>query len=205
MSVNRSLSAKFPRTAQRAPRVKAVAGETEIARAARQLVRDVMQRVDRGAERFEIWWKAQLPRTRLGLAIVAVIVGATLVNLVEMRLVQSNATQPAVAQVAFTNEAAPADAGRAWAVAKMWQGSGSQDTETFTVGDHWRVDWLFTQTQPLGQMQVYIYGADGKLLNVAANVQRSDTGTSFWAGPGTYRLKVNSSGGDWKLDVQDLH
>jgi hypothetical protein len=87
----------------------------------------------------------------------------------------------------------------------MWQGSGVHDTETFTVIDHWRVDWLFNQTQPLGQLQVYIYSADGRLLNIAANAQRSGADTTFWLGPGTYLLKVNASGGDWKLDVQDLH
>ncbi len=122
-----------------------------------------------------------------------------------MRIVQSNAVAPAVAQAALKNETAPADAGKVWSVAKMWQGTGNHDTQTFTVSDHWRVDWVFNQTQPVGQLQVYIYSADGKLLNVATNVQHSDADTTFWAGPGTYQLKVNSSGGDWKLDVQDLH
>ena len=41
------------------------------------------------------------------------------------------------------------------------------------------------------------------LLNLATNTQRSGADTSFWAGPGTYFLKVNATG-DWKLDVQDL-
>jgi Tol biopolymer transport system component len=54
-------------------------------------------------------------------------------------------------------------------------------------------------------MQVFIYSADGKLLNVATSVARSDSNTTFWSGAGTYILKVKSDGGDWKLDVQDLH
>ena len=87
----------------------------------------------------------------------------------------------------------------------MWTGGSVFETQVFTVSDHWRVDWVFNQTQSLGQMQVYIYSADGKLMNIATNVARSDANTSFWAGAGTYVLKVQSSGGDWKLDVQDLH
>jgi len=203
VTVNRSSLSS--RTAHRAPRVSAVAGETEIARAARQLAVDLMGRLDRGANRLEIWWKAQVPRTRVGLAVVAVILGASLLNVVEMRIVQSSASAPAVAQAALKSETAPADAGKVWSVAKMWQGAGNHDTQTFTVSDHWRVDWVFNQTQTVGQLQVYIYSADGKLLNVATNVLHSDADTTFWAGPGTYQLKVNSSGGDWKLDVQDLH
>lgn len=208
MSVNRSLTSKLPRSVHGAPRVRAVAGETEIARAARQFALDAMRRLDRGAERLEIWWKAQTPRMRVGLAIVAVIIGASLLNAVEMRIVQANASQPSASQTAaraLTNEAAPSDAGKAWVVTKMWQGSGGRDTETFTVTDHWRVDWLFNQIQPQGQLQVYIYGSDGKLLNIAANAHGTGSDTTFWVGPGTYLLKVNASGGDWKLDVQDLH
>jgi hypothetical protein len=198
VTVNRS-------TAHRASRAPVIAGETEIARAARLLALDVMQRIDRGAERLEIWWKAQLPRTRVGLAIVSIILGASLLNFVEMRIAQSPATAPAVTQTAVMNEVAPADAGKTWAVVKMWQGTGIHDTETFTVADHWRVDWVFNQTQAVGQMQVFIYSADGRLLNIATNIQRADANTTFWLGPGTYQLKVISSGGDWKLDVQDLH
>jgi hypothetical protein len=205
MSVNRSLTTKLPRAARGAPRAPgAVVDASDIARAARLFAIDVTRRVDHGSQRLEIWWKAQMPRTRVGVAIVALILGASLLNVVEMKIVQATA-RPAVAPVVLTNEATPADAGKVWAVAKMWQGSGLYDTEAFTVSDHWRVDWVFNQTQTLGQLQVYIYSADGKLLNIATNVQRSDSNTTFWAGPGTYLLKVNASGGDWKLDVQDLH
>ena len=205
MSVNRSLTTKLPRTAHRAPRAPgAVVDASDIARAARLFAIDATRRLDIGAQRVETWWKAQIPRTRVGVAIAALILGASLLNVVEMKIVQTTA-RPAVAQVVLTNEATPADAGKVWAVAKMWQGSGLYDTEAFTVSDHWRVDWVFNQTEALGQLQVYIYSADGKLLNIATNVQRSDSNTTFWAGPGTYLLKVNASGGDWKLDVQDLH
>ena len=55
-------------------------------------------------------------------------------------------------------------------------------------------------------LQVYVFSADGRtLLNLAANTQHTGADTSFWMGPGTYFLKINTTGGDWKLDVQDLH
>ncbi len=101
-------------------------------------------------------------------------------------------------------EAAPADAGQSWSVRGVWQGTGSTETEAFVVGEHWRVDSLFDPTSTAGSLQVFIYHADGRLLmTIAANTQKAGAGTSFWAGPGTYFLKINS-GGDWKVDVQDL-
>jgi len=207
MTANRSLTSKLPRSAHGAPRAPRVAGETELALAARLFALDVLSRIDRGADRLEIWWKAQIPRTRVGLVVIALILGASFLNVVEMRIAQpqSSVTSSAVAQSAVMNEVAPADAGKTWSVVKMWQGNGIRDTETFTVRDHWRVDWVFDQTQPVGQMQVFIYSSDGRLLNIATNIQRADANTTFWLGPGSYTLKVISSGGDWKLDVQDLH
>ena len=196
------------RNARTLRRPREVPGETDIARAARLFAIDAMKRVDAWAKRVETWWNAQLPRTRVGLALIAVIIAASFLNIVEMQLARGSATQPA-AQVAaapsLNSESAPVDAGRMWSVVKMWQGAGSHDTETFTVGDHWRLDWLFNQSQSAGQLQVYIYSADGKLLNVGANTARSGSDTTFWMGPGTYLLKVYAVGGDWKVDVQDLH
>ena len=107
---------------------------------------------------------------------------------------------------ALTQEASAPDAGKIWAATKAWQGSGGKETETFTVSGHWRVDWIFSPASSSGVFQVYIYSADGRqLMNLAANSQKGGSDTSFWAGPGTYFLKINSSGGDWKVGVQDLH
>lgn len=197
------------RNARTLHRPREVPGETEIARAARLVAIDALKRVDVWATRFESWWNAQLPRTRVGLALIAVIIAASFLNIVEVQIARGGAAQPAAAHAAvvpnLNSEAAPTDVGRMWAVVKMWQGTGSHDTETFTVSDHWRVDWLFNQSQSAGQLQVYIYSADGKLLNVGANTARSGSDTTFWMGPGTYLLKVYAVGGDWKVDVQDLH
>lgn len=196
------------RNARTLHRPREVAGETEIARAARLLALDVIKRIDRWSQEFETWFQAQVPRTRVGLSLAGVLVAALFINVIGASFMHPAATQP-VAQVAvvpnLTNESAPSDAGKMWSVVKMWQGTGSHDTETFTVVDHWRVDWLFNQAQAAGQLQVYIYSADGKLLNVAANTPRTGSDTTFWMGPGTYLLKVYATGGDWKVDVQDLH
>ncbi|HYK98149.1 MAG TPA: hypothetical protein VEU77_07120, partial [Candidatus Acidoferrales bacterium] len=157
------------RNARTLRRPREVPGETDVARAARLFAIDAMKRIDVWAKRAETWWNAQLPRTRVGLALIAVIIAASFLNIVEMQLARGSAAQPA-AQVAavpsLNSESAPVDAGKMWSVVKMWQGAGSHDTETFTVSDHWRVDWLFNQSQSAGQLQVYIYSADGKLLNV---------------------------------------
>ena len=196
------------RSARTLHRSNDVPGETEIARTARLLALAAMRHIDRWSQQLETWWKAQLPRTRVGLAIVAVIIAASFLNIIEMQIARGNPTQTA-AQVVVTpslvSESAPPDAGRVWSLVKMWQGSGGHDTETFTVADHWRVDWLFNQSQAAGQLQVYVYSADGKLLNIAGNTPRTSSDTSFWMGPGTYQLRVYATGGDWKVDVQDLH
>jgi hypothetical protein len=196
------------RNARTLRRPREVPGETDIARTARLFAIDAMKRIDVWAKQVETWWNAQLPRTRVGLALIAVILAASFLNVVEMQLARGSASKPA-AQVAavpsLNSESAPVDAGKMWSVVKMWQGAGSHDTETFTVSDHWRVDWLFNQSQSAGQLQVYIYSADGKLLNVGANTARTGSDTTFWMGPGTYMLKVYAVGGDWKVDVQDLH
>ena len=160
------------------------------------------------------WWNAQSTRTKLALAVAALFAAASLLNMTAAGLgramtVRGPASQAATsaqsgAAPTVTLEAGPTDPAKVWAVTKVWQGSGGRETEQFTVGAHWRVDWLFSPTKPGDTMQVFIYSADGRLLlNLATNTQRSGADTSFWAGPGTYFLKVNATG-DWKLDVQDL-
>jgi hypothetical protein len=117
----------------------------------------------------------------------------------------ASSASAAASSAALTQESGPADAGKVWKVAGVWQGSGSKDTEEFVVGEHWRVDWMFSPAQTGGLFQVFIYRADGRvLMNLAALNQKGGTDTSFWLGPGKYFLRVNSNGGDWKLDVQDL-
>ena len=161
------------------------------------------------------WWSAQGRTTKLAVAVAAVFTVASMLNLVSAgfgRITTNQAALPAVssppltvAPTALTLESPPVDPAKNWVSTKMWQGSGNGETEAFTVAEHWRVDWIFNPVQPAGILQVFIYHSNGRLLmNLAANAQKSGSDTSFWAGAGTYFLKVSSSGGDWKIGVQDL-
>jgi hypothetical protein len=158
------------------------------------------------------WWNTQGPRTQLAViaATVFALVGmlnlaAGLGSMTSTRTGPGTSTAASTSPAVLTQESAAPDAGKTWAVAGLWQGSGSRDTEVFVVGEHWRVDWVYSPAPTGGLFQVFIYRADGRvLMNLAANNQKGGTDTSFWAGPGRYFLRINSSGGDWKLDVQDL-
>jgi hypothetical protein len=155
------------------------------------------------------WWLAQTARMQVGLVAMAVVVLVVTVNLVASlggtQAVRSDSTPVVKASAtALTQEPSAPDAGRTWAVKGLWQGSGSGDTEDFVVGDHWRVDWMFSPAPAGGNLQVFIYRADGRLLVALAASSKGGSDTSFWAGPGKYFLRINSAGGDWKIDVQDL-
>lgn len=158
--------------------------------------------------RVQAWWRAQARQTRTGLVVAAVFAIAGTFSLcasLSRPAGQADAAKATTAAV-LTQEATAPDAGKAWAVTKTWQGTGIKETETFTVTGHWRVDWIFSPASSTGVFQVFIYSADGRqLMNLAANSQKGGSDTTFWAGPGTYFLKINSSGGDWKVGVQDLH
>jgi hypothetical protein len=148
------------------------------------------------------WWHRQPAHTRTGLAIAVLFALAGTLSLC------ASLTRPAGASaIVLKPEASAPDAGKAWAAIKAWQGNGNKETETFTVTGHWRIDWIYSPaTSSGGVFQVFIYSADGRqLLNLAANSLKGGSDTSFWAGPGTYYLKVSSAGGDWKVGVQDLH
>ncbi len=177
---------------------------------------------------FVPWWSAQTDHLRLALVVVALVAVISLLNLTAAGIGRLGAGQPVqaatVAQAAaaaqpakaastvtvpaarvLASEAAPIVPGKAWVATQLWQGSGGRVTESFTVSGHWRVDWLYNPPQSGGIFQVFIYSADGAvLMDMAANTQKSGPDSTFWAGPGTYFLKINSTGGDWKLDVQDL-
>lgn len=156
------------------------------------------------------WWNEQGPRSQVAVIAAVVFALVGMLNLAagltgSTRVASGPSSAASAGAAALTQESAPPDAGKAWVVKGLWQGSGSRDTEDFVVGDHWRVDWMFSPAATGGTIQVFIYRADGRLLsNLAAN-SKGGTDTSFWAGPGKYFLRINSGGGDWKLDVQDLH
>jgi hypothetical protein len=135
------------------------------------------------------WWQRQAKQTRTGLVVAALFALAGTLSLCASLSRPAQADAPgATRPAALTQEPSAPDAGKTWAAAKAWQGTGAKETETFTVTGHWRVDWIFSPSASAGGVfQIYIYSA-----------------TSFWAGPGTYFLRINSSGGDWKVGIQDL-
>src|SRR6266851_1088476 len=142
------------------------------------------------------WWLKQARQTRTGLVVAALLALAGTFSLCAS--LSRPATLPAsinAAPRAVANNAPP-----------LVREGSAPDTEMVTVTGHWRVDWIFSPTSPAGAFQVFIYAADGlTLMQIAASNKDGGSDTSFWAGPGTYFLRINSSGGDWKVGVQDLH
>jgi hypothetical protein len=139
-------------------------------------------------------------------AVVVLVVTVNLVAGLGGALSTRTGPAPVVTSVAaaLVQEPSAPDAGKVWAVKGLWQGSGTRDTEEFVVGSHWRVDWMFSPMAAGANFQVFIYRADGRLLMNLAASSKGGSDTSFWAGPGKYFLRINATGGDWKVDVQDL-
>lgn len=161
------------------------------------------------------WWGGPGRITKLALVLAGVFAFASVVNFAAASLGRATAnrasaqaiasTMPAASVPPLLGEVAPAAAGKTWSATTALKGSGSRESETFVVGEHWRVDWIFSPAQTGGILQVFIYRADGRqLMNLAANNAKGGADSSFWAGAGTYFLKINSSGGEWELAVQDL-
>ena len=160
------------------------------------------------------WWEGPARATKLALVLAGLFAFASVINFAAAGLGRSTTSQgssPGTANAAAASvpplvaEAVPADVGKTWSATRVWQGAGSRESEAFVVGEHWRVDWIFSPAQTVSILQVFIYRADGRLLmNLAVNNTKGGADSSFWMGAGTYYLKINSSGGDWKLAVQDL-
>lgn len=176
-------------------------------------VESLQPRIRVSSEVARAWWLKQGARTQIAFAVAMLFAVAGLMNLA-LSLGRTSTVVRVAAPVAtaatltalpiLQAEPAPSDAGKTWSVVRVLAGTGTTETEPFTVRDHWRVDWLFNPGQS-GTLQIFIYHADGRLLmQVAADTQRAGADSSFWAGPGRYFLKVNATGGDWKLSVQDL-
>jgi len=182
-------------------------------------LRDAERLLDTGTREFERWWVKQRPRTKLGVALAALLGAVLVVNMflgavgrITSRPIpvqaaaQTTATSARPNATALAVELAPNDAGKTWAVNRVWQGHGQFQSDEFTVTEHWRVDWLFTPNQPGAAFQVFIHAASGGArLQIATNTHIGGADSSFWVGPGAYYLVVNTVGGEWKLDVQELH
>ena len=160
------------------------------------------------------WWRRQTHPMRTGLVVAAVFAFAGTFSLCVsltrpasgLPIAVAGAPKAANNAPPLVQEASAPDTGKVWTVKKTWQGTGASQTEMFTVTGHWRVDWIFSPTSSTSVFQVFIYSSDGAtLMQLAASSKGGGSDTTFWAGPGTYSLRINSSGGDWKVGVQDLH
>src|SRR5438105_8556213 len=181
--------------------------------------RDAERLLNMGVKEFERWYGKQAARTKLGVLLATLLAAVLIVNLflgavgrVTSRptpvqtAAQTAAGAPRSSTTPLAVELAPNDAGKAWALSRAWQGHGPFQSDQFTVSDHWRVDWLFSPNQPGAAFQVFIHAATGGArLQIATNTHIGGADSSFWVGPGAYYLVVNTVGGEWKLDVQELH
>ncbi len=169
------------------------------------------RRLESLVSRWVASWDRQTRTAKVAIAAAAIFALAGTLNLASVALVRATAPHAQAGATASASvpvlsaELAPPENGRAWTVVGTHQGTGSSETAPFTVREHWRVDWIFSPTQPDGTLQVYVFSAEGRLLlTLATNTRAAGANSSFWAGAGTYFLRINSSGGDWKVAVQDL-
>lgn len=134
----------------------------------------------------------------LGLIALAVISGALINSSGQVRNVIASLTLPPNS----TQVASPTTA-RSWVIVAQWTGSGKKDTEKFTVGSEWRIDWDL-QSKQTGAMFISLYDDTAHIVGIPVSTQKDGSDTSFQHRAGTYYLSVNSANGNWKVTVQDM-
>ena len=87
-----------------------------------------------------------------------------------------------------------------------WTGSGSKDTESFSVSSaEWRIRWSATATSSVGgALSISVYGADGERVasTDSDRIQGQRSGSSVVrAPPGRYYLSILSANLNWRIDV----
>jgi zinc-ribbon domain len=130
------------------------------------------------------------------LKILAVIGG--LIMLVAMASTlsgnKSSTTSPA-SVISQSRDAAPTPANATWHTIATFKGNGTKQTETFAVrSDEWRITWD-TKPGKYGDMnfQIYVYGSDGSMKDIAANIIGKDTDSTIIRGRGDYYLHINTA------------
>lgn len=115
--------------------------------------------------------------------------------------------QPATTATPFPTPsgATTASTARSWVLVKAWEGDGSaiKQTEPFTVGSEWRIDWLYPRGAYFG-LDIYEAGTGTKVPG-SMWTEKTGADTTFMHRAGTYYLSIVSDfrGGSWKVDVQD--
>ncbi|KKG10463.1 hypothetical protein [Methanosarcina sp. 2.H.A.1B.4] len=91
-------------------------------------------------------------------------------------------------------------------VIATWSGSSIKDTETFHVdSNEWKISWN-TEPGQYGAMnfQIYVYGSDGTLKGVAANVIGSNSDSTIMRGSGDYYLSINTAQ-PYEITIESLN
>jgi hypothetical protein len=80
-----------------------------------------------------------------------------------------------------------------WIVIREWRGNATKNTERFTVGPEWCVDWS-TGPGDYGPMnfQIFINKSDGGFGGVAANVIGPSQDVSYQYEAGTFYVTINT-------------
>ncbi len=91
-------------------------------------------------------------------------------------------------------------------VIASWTGSGSKDTESFSVdAAEWRVRWSATATSSVGgSLYITVYSASGERVAAASSgdIRGQRTDSSFVRAPaGRYYLSIISANVNWRIDV----
>ena len=96
-----------------------------------------------------------------------------------------------------------------WRTVARWSGNGMKQTQTFSIrSSEWRISWKTTREAFAGAgiLQVYVYGAAGELVSLAANRQGVGSDVSYvHAQPGRFYLDIGSANVDWEVVVEDRY
>lgn len=120
------------------------------------------------------------------------------------------ATQAAATLTAVPTQAPPSPtAVPKWTTTHSFTGNGIQKTAVFTVADDWKLNWSCTPSSFYGgsyNVQVYVYGSDGSLVDVAINTicqAGNVSGSTEEHQGGDIYLDMESEGA-WTVQVQEL-
>jgi hypothetical protein len=118
--------------------------------------------------------------------------------------------QPAGASQAQPTQApAPAQKPQSWQVTHTFTGNGAKKTETFAIGDNWKLQWKCNPASFMGSYNVIVSvtnsdntPADFAAVNTMCKAGNTSGETQEHQG-GNVFLDVNSEG-DWTITIQEL-
>ena len=101
------------------------------------------------------------------------------------------------AEIASTPVVAPYV--KQWHDIAQWSGSGTKNTETFTIpsqAKEWKISWVTKPSPTYGDFnfQIFVYKPDsGMPVSVAANIIGANTDSTIMRGAGDYYLTINTA------------